>query len=60
MAVFMKSIKNHFSLVLALLSILFAMQIFVVVDRTIDAYKQNLATQYSVIAVSQKAYLKKI
>jgi len=55
MVVFMKSIKNHFSLVIALLSILFSMQIFIVVDRSIDAYKQNLANQYSVIAVSQKS-----
>jgi cell division transport system permease protein len=54
----MKSIKNHFSLVIALLSILFSMQIFVVVDRSIDAYKQNLANQYSVIAVSQKSISK--
>ena len=55
MVVSMKSIKNHFSLVIALLSILFSMQIFIVVDRSIDAYKQNLANQYSVIAVSQKS-----
>jgi len=55
MVVFMKSIKNHFSLVIALVSILFSMQIFIVMDRSIEAYKQNLATQYSVIAVSQKS-----
>jgi cell division transport system permease protein len=50
----MKSIKNHLSLVIALLSILFSMQIFIIVDRSLDAYKQNLVTSYSVIIVSQK------
>ena len=50
----MKSVKNHLSLVIALLSILFAMQIFVIVDRSIDAYKENLSINYSVIVVSQK------
>ena len=50
----MKSFKNHLSLVVALLSILFSMQIFIVVDRSIDAYKQNLTNNYSVIIVAQK------
>ncbi len=50
----MKSIKNHLSLVIALLSILFSMQIFIIVDRSIDAYKENLASNYSVVIVSQK------
>ncbi|MCF6310069.1 MAG: cell division protein FtsX [Sulfurimonas sp.] len=50
----MKSIKNHLSLVIALLSILFSIQVFLIVDRSINAYKENLANNYSVIAVSQK------
>ncbi len=50
----MKSFKNHLSLVVALLSILFSMQIFIIVDRSIDAYKETLAKNYSVIVVSQK------
>lgn len=50
----MKSIKNHLSLVIALLSILFSMQVFVVADRSIDAYKQNLANNYAVVVVSSK------
>ena len=50
----MKSIKNHLSLVIALLSILFSMQIFIIVDRSIDSYKENLANNYSVVVVSQK------
>ena len=50
----MKSIKNHLSLVIALLSILFSIQVFFIVERSIDAYKVNLSTNYSIIAVSQK------
>lgn len=50
----MKSVRNHLSLVIALLSILFSMQVFFIVERSIDAYKVNLASNYSVIAVSQK------
>ena len=49
----MKSIKNHLSLVIALLSILFAIQVFTIVDRSIDAYKKNLASNYSVVMVAQ-------
>ena len=50
----MKSIKNHLSLIIALLSILFSIQIFIIVDRSIDAYKENLASNYSLVVVSQK------
>jgi len=50
----MKSIKNHLSLVIALLSILFTMQIFTIVDRSIDSYKKNLSDNYSIVVVSQK------
>jgi cell division transport system permease protein len=52
----MKSFKNHLSLVIALLSILFSIQIFIVVERSLDAYKENLADNYSIIVVSQKKY----
>ncbi|MDB2562846.1 cell division protein FtsX [Sulfurimonas sp.] len=49
----MKSIKNHFSLVIALVSILFSIQVFTIVDRSINAYKENLANNYSIIMVAQ-------
>lgn len=49
----MQSIKNHISLVVALVSILFAIQVFTIVDRSINAYKENLASNYAVIVVSQ-------
>jgi len=50
----MKSFRNHLSLVVALLSILFSLQTFIIVDRSINAYKENLAKNYSLIVVSQK------
>lgn len=50
----MKSVKNHLSFIVALVSILFSIQVFVVVDRSIDAYKEKLAHNYSVVVVSQK------
>ena len=50
----MKSFKNHLSLVIALLSILFSIQIFIIADRSIESYKENLANNYSIIVVSQK------
>jgi cell division transport system permease protein len=49
-----KSFKNHLSLVIALLGILFSLQIFTIVERSIDAYKKNLATDYALVVVSQK------
>jgi len=48
----MKSIKNHLSLILALVSILFAMQTLTVTNRSIDAYKEKLKTNYSLVVVS--------
>ena len=39
---------------IALLSILFSIQIFTIVERSIDAYKENLAKNYSLVVVSQK------
>lgn len=50
----MKSVRNHLSLVLALLSILFSIQVFTIVDRSVDSYKKHLAKDYSVVVVSQK------
>lgn len=55
MGEFMKSIKNHLSLIVALLSILFSIQVFIVVDRAINAYKEGLTSSYSIIVVSQKS-----
>ena len=51
----MKSFKNHLSLVIALVSILFSYQVYTIVERSIDTYKENLAHNYSLVLVSQKA-----
>lgn len=49
----MRSLKNHFSLIIALLSILFSIQTFVVIQRALDAYEKNLLQNYSVVIVSK-------
>jgi len=48
-----KSFKNHLSLVIALVSILFSIQVFNIVERSIDAYKDKLTQNYSLVVVSQ-------
>lgn len=48
----MKSIKDHLSLILALFSILFAVQIFIINDRALSAYEEKLSTSYSMIVVA--------
>lgn len=50
----MKSLKNHISLIVALFTVLFAVQIYVAVDRTIDAYENRLKNDYSIIVVANK------
>jgi len=51
----MKSLKNHISLIIALFTVLFSVQIYVAVDRTIEAYENRLKNDYSIIVVSNKA-----
>ena len=48
----MKSVKNHLSLILALVSILFAIQTLVITNRAMDAYEKKLKNSYSLVAVS--------
>lgn len=50
----MKSLKNHLSLIVALFTVLFSVQIYVAVDRTIAAYENRLKNDYSIIVVSNK------
>ncbi len=50
----MKSVKNHLSLILALVSILFAIQTLRVTNRAMDAYERNLKENYSLVVVSNK------
>jgi cell division transport system permease protein len=50
----MKSLKNHISLIIALFTVLFSVQIYVSVDRTIAAYETRLKNDYSIIVVANK------
>lgn len=50
----MKSIKNHLSLIIALVSILFSVQLYILVERSIEAYSSKLANNYSIIVMSKK------
>jgi len=54
-----KSFRNHLSLIIALVSILFSIQIFNIVDRSINAYKEKLTKNYSLVIVSQNKLLPK-
>jgi cell division transport system permease protein len=55
----MKSIKNHLSLIFALVSILFAVQSLIITDRAINAYKNKLTNSYSIVVVSDRKIDKK-
>lgn len=53
--IFMKSLKNHISLIIALFTVLVSVQIYVGVDRTIAAYETHLKNDYSIIVVANKS-----
>jgi len=57
-------LREHLSLVIALFTILFTLQIFFIVDRTVVVYEETLSDKYSMIIVSQvevdESSLKKI
>lgn len=48
----MKSLKNHLSLIIALLTVLVSTQIYISIDRTIHSYEQRLKDDYSLIVVA--------
>ncbi len=50
----MRSVKNHLSLIIALFSIVFTMQIYLIVERTVIAYEGNLNENYSIVVVTDK------
>ncbi len=50
----MKSFKNHLSLIMAIVTVLFSLQIFTITERAIDAYENNLKANYSIVVVSEK------
>jgi len=52
MEVFMKSLKNHFSLIAALFTILFTVQVYQVLERSIASYEESLRANYSIVVIS--------
>lgn len=52
MELFMKSLKSHFSLTVALFTIIFTLQVFFIIDRVISSYENNLNKNYSLVVVS--------
>ena len=50
----MKYLKNHLSLILALVSILFSMEIYFIFTKVVENYSKKIASNYSIIIVSQK------
>jgi cell division transport system permease protein len=45
--------------VIALVSILFSLQVFTIIDRSISAYKENLSSNYALVIVSKKKLVEK-
>ena len=56
----MKLLKNHLSLIIALATILFTVQVFLIIDRSTVAYEEQLKNDYSIIAVAKKEIKNKI
>lgn len=52
---FMKSFKNHFSVILSLFVLLCSFQCIVVVNKIIKEYEKNLIDDYSIIVVSKES-----
>lgn len=48
----MKSLKNHFSLIAALFTILFTIQVYQVLNRSISSYEESLRANYSIVVIS--------
>ena len=50
----MKSLKNHFSLIAALFAILFTIQVYQILERSIASYEESLRANYSIVVISNK------
>ena len=51
----MKSLKNHFSLIAALFTILFTIQVYKVLERSISSYEETLRANYSIVVIATSA-----
>jgi len=50
----MNYLKNHLSLILALVSILFSIEVYFIFNKIVANYSQKIANNYTVIVVSEK------
>ncbi|BCD60523.1 MULTISPECIES: hypothetical protein [unclassified Nitratiruptor] len=50
----MRSLKNHLSLIIPLFAILFAVEFYLLIERSIHSYERKLAQDYSIILVAKK------
>lgn len=48
----MKSLKNHVSLIAALFTILFTIQVYQVLERSIASYEETLRANYSIVVIA--------
>jgi len=48
----MKSLKSHFSLIAALFTILFTIQVYQILDRSTSTYEESLRQNYSMVVIS--------
>ena len=55
MEVYMKSIRSHFSLIAALFTILFTVQVYQILDRSISSYEETLRANYSMVVIATSA-----
>jgi cell division transport system permease protein len=50
----MNYLKNHLSLILALVSILFSIEVYFIFNKIVTNYSQKIANNYNIIIVSNK------
>ena len=48
----MKSLKSHFSLIAALFTILFTVQVYQILDRSTSTYEESLRQNYSMVVIA--------
>ena len=51
----MKSLKNHFSLLAALFTILFTLQVYQILERSISSYEDTLRSNYAMVVIATSA-----
>ncbi len=51
----MKSVKNHLSLIIALFSIVFTLQLYFIMERVVFSYEENLNENYKIVVVTQES-----